>query len=146
MFTMAFKSTLMKTHNKTTHMNKFKAGQRVRIKKVNPGHLFEVGTLATVLPIEDIEDDMEILTDDGQILVPDHNELEIIPSIRGVAEVYKSTHKSVPGFRYRLKGNNGEKVHPSEHYTQKKNALQTLSRLFPEFEVVDFTKAKSKKR
>jgi uncharacterized protein YegP (UPF0339 family) len=39
-------------------------------------------------------------------------------------------------FRFNLIGDNGEKIATSETYTRKAKAIKTLSKYFPEFEVV----------
>lgn len=127
-------------------MNKFKPGNNVRVKLIGwASHQisFRNGDIGTVIKKDHPYDRWLVSVIGKGAFYMEGRTLTLLPS-RGTAEVYKSTHKSVPGFRYRLKGNNGETVHPSEHYTQKKNALQTLSRLFPEFEVIDLTKGKKK--
>lgn len=64
-----------------------------------------------------------------------------IPAYRGTAEIKltRSGH-----YRFTLKGKNGEVVATShgETYTRKAKCLQTLKRLFGEFEIVDKTKKK----
>jgi uncharacterized protein YegP (UPF0339 family) len=49
-------------------------------------------------------------------------------------------------FRFNLTGNNGEKIATSETYKSKQMAVKTLTKCFPEYEIVDETKLAPKKK
>lgn len=60
------------------------------------------------------------------------------------AFIYRSDKRGkdsarISGFRYKLKGVNGENLGSSQHYTRKEKAIQTLTRYHPNFTIVDLT-------
>ena len=59
----------------------------------------------------------------------------------------KKTNKAerVRGFRYKLKGTNGESLGTSQFYTRKESAIDTLAKYHPNFDVIDGTIKKKKK-